>query len=70
MGVQEARDLRDGVFAALGSARNEGNFGDIRRHGNRDAAEGLHPLGNQIDELGLLLKVFIKEKMNHVKRRT
>src|SRR5579863_318210 len=60
MGIQKTRDLHGNFFPAARRTLNAGGLSNIGSHGDRDSAEQLNALGNQIHQFDLLVKVFIK----------
>jgi [CysO sulfur-carrier protein]-S-L-cysteine hydrolase len=64
---QDPGDLNRNFLAAARGPGDDGRFDHIVSHGDADAAEKLNALGDAIDELRLLAKMFIEEQVELVK---
>ena len=63
--VDHARDL----LGAVGRPRDGRQLGRVARIADRDAAEALDALGEQVDQLGLLLVVLVEEQVQLIEGR-
>ena len=57
------------VLGPVGSARDRGQLGGLPRVAHRDAAQHLHPLGELVDQLLLLLGMLVEQEMQLVEGR-
>ncbi len=69
MRVQQARDLDGHFLAAARRARNQRRLGNVRRHRDAHAAKELNPLGDEIDDLDLLVVMLVEQQMQLVEGR-
>ena len=68
MSFQEARDLYRDFLPASWRPFDHGCFGNIRGHGETDAAQKLYALGDFVHELVLLTVMLIEEQMKLIER--
>src|SRR5262245_33446386 len=64
--LEQAGDLDRNLLAAAWWSRDPGLLRDVRRHGHADPAEDLNPLGDEVDQLGLLAVVLVEEQVKLV----
>src|SRR5215469_6374392 len=68
MGIQQSRQLDRNFFAVARRTLDLSGFGYVRRHRDAHAAEQLNPFRNGIDQLNLLIVVFVIKQMQLIKR--
>src|SRR5689334_12570706 len=64
---EKARNLNGHFFASTGRTGNDSCFGNVRRHGETNAAQKLDTLGNGVNEFVLFFVMLVEEKMELVK---
>ena len=53
-------------FATLGRSRNQRGLCDVSCHRQADAAKQLNPFGDRVDELALLIEMFVEQQVELV----
>ena len=69
MRVQQPRNLNRYFFAPLRRSWNHRRLGHVVGHGDADAAEELDSLCDGIDQLVLLVMMFVEQQMQLIERR-
>ena len=69
VGVERPMDHRRDVLGAVGRAIDRRQLGGVARVTDGDPAEALDPLGEQVDDLGLLLGVLVEQQVELVEGR-
>jgi hypothetical protein len=68
MGEQQARDLDRYGFATFWRSRNDRSLGDVVGHRDADTPQQLNAFRDLVDQLGLLLGVFVEKKVELIER--
>ena len=70
VGVEQAVDHRRHVLGAVGRPVDRRELGGVARIADGDAAQALDALGEQVDELELLLRVLVEQQVELVEGRS
>jgi hypothetical protein len=69
MRFKQPRQHRWNLFAAIRSTGDLGDLGDLPRVADRNTSERLHPFGDLVDQLILLIGMFVEQQMKLIKGR-
>ena len=69
VGAQHPVDHDRDRLGAIGRPRDRGQLGGVARVADGDATQALDPLGEQVDELELLLGVLVEQQVELVEGR-
>ena len=69
MRLEQARQHRRHLLAAVRRARHARDLGDVARIAHGDAAQRLHPLGDRVDQHELLPGVLVEQQVQLVEGR-
>ncbi len=68
VGFEQPGEHGGDLLRAVRRPRDPGDLRDVARVAHRDGAQRLHPLGDEVHELLLLLRVLVQEQVELIER--